>query len=392
MADGRHWLHEATYWLRHEANAELNVLLPAPGRVVAASVDGIEVSPLQPDPSRLWLPLPRQSGVRWVRLRWIYDDEPLTAPHLDKPTLEDARDGPSIWTLHAPDGFRMERTGGTQLRSGVVRAAALDLYRAEAQAQIVKQLASEFASSAGEGSTRAELTAAQRRFFQYCRQAEHLLVAAPPRGTEETGPQGQPLEEWLAKLLEQNRDVTKNSEALEEIRSEAARLAEQVRPIRPIPEHPTMSALIHAEGARFAGVTRTRVGAGGTALPERGTPFGGQGGPEASAPVLVLTPIAERETRLALLGAGWWLALLVTLWILTLFPSLLKWTRPFWPEQLVLLGAFGWYLAGPRLVVLALLLAWTAVRLVRVSRLGVRLWNLWTANPEPTPISVVARG
>src|SRR5207248_10934548 len=73
VADGRHWLHEVTYWLRHEANAELSVVLPGAGRVVAASVDGIEVTPLQPEPTRLWLPLPRQPGVRWVRLRWICD-------------------------------------------------------------------------------------------------------------------------------------------------------------------------------------------------------------------------------------------------------------------------------------------------------------------------------
>ncbi len=190
VADGRHWLHEATYWLRHEANAELNVILPAAGRVVAASVDGIAVVPLQPQPdlTRLWLPLPRRPGVRWVRLRWVYDEEPLTAPNLTRPTLE----GTALVLRCGPSISRMASRLNNNAAWNCVRdsfAVALDLYRAEAQGQIVRKLAEEFADGKDDAETRSDLEAAQRRFYQYSRQAEHLLEGVPSGKGEEIGPE-----------------------------------------------------------------------------------------------------------------------------------------------------------------------------------------------------------
>ena len=344
VADGRHWLHEATYWLRHEANAELNVVLPAPGRVVAASIDGAAVAPLQPEPTRLWLPLPRNPGVRSVRLRWVYDEEPLTAPRLDRPVLEGARDGPVLWTVHVPDGFqtKQERDRGTDLRSGLARAAALDLYRAEAQAEIVRHLIAEMPAGPVEDAARSELAATERRFYQYCRQADELLALAP--STAEAGPDRQPLADWLARLHEQNRDLAKRSTDLKRIRDDAEHDAAQVRPV---PDTASISTT-PVNGTPLAVPGRLRVSAGGTALPERGTPFAGHGSPDAEPPLLRLTPDAEDEARAALLGAGWWLALLIGVSLLALMPAVLRWTRPFWPEQLLLLGLLGWCLAGPR--------------------------------------------
>jgi hypothetical protein len=388
VADGRHWLHEATYWLRHEANAEMNVVLPAPGRVVAASLDGIAVAPLQPEPTRLWLPLPRRPGVRWVRLRWVYDDEALTAPNLNRPILDGARDGPVLWSVQAPNGFQATQVKGPDLRSGLARAAVLDLYRAAAQAEIVRQLIGELPAGDVEG-TKSEFAAAQRRFYQYCRQAEHFLGAAPA-DTEDVGPDRQRPTDWLAQLLEQNRDLCKRSVDLERIRDEAERQAEQVRAVRPVPE-PAPSSRSAAEPTRFAGMGRSRVGASGTALPERGTPFGGCAGPDAAPPVLRLTPESETETRAALLGASWWLGLLTAVWLLTLLPPVLRWTRPFWPEVLLLLGALGWYIAGPRSVPVALLTAWAGVRLVRVARFGLLLWHRWTVRVSTVGSGAAAR-
>jgi hypothetical protein len=384
VADGRHWLHEATYWLRHEANAELNVALPAPGRVVAASVDGAAVTPLQPEATRLWLPLPRRPGVRWVRVRWVYDDEPLTSPRLDRPVLEGARDGPVLWTIHAPDGFEMKQARGADLRSGLIRAAALDLCRAEAQAEIVQQLTRELPAGAVDDATRHELSAAQERFYQYCRQAEHLLA-----GAEDAGPDARPVAEQLARLLDQNRERARRSHESEEIRKTADRRADTVRPVRPVPEAASTSA--SPDGTRLPGAVAIRVGAGGLTVPERGTSFGGHGGPDATAPVVRLTPESERDTRAALLGAGWWLALLAGVWLLTLMPAVLRWTRPFWPEQLLLLGAVGWYLAGPRPVPLALLAAWAGVRVLRIGRFAVRVWHAWTTGANPAASAAAGR-
>ena len=393
VADGRHWLHEATYWLRHEANAELNVVLPAPGRVVSASVDGIEMSPLQPEAARLWLPLPREPGVRWVRLRWLCDDEPLTAPNLDRPTLEGARDGPTLWTVHIPDGFQTKQSAGTNVRSGLTRAAALDLHRAEAQLRIIRHLVRTYDD---DGSVSSDLSAAQRRFYQYCREAEHLLAVAPAGGAGETGPAKQPLGDWLAELKKENRDLpsqtAQRATELEAIRAKAEQQTDHVRPVRPVHEPIAANRGSHGEALRFAGMTRNRAGAGGSALPERGTPYSGQGGPESAVPVLVLTPSTEHENRSALLAACLWLALMTTVWFLSLMPSLLRWTRPFWPEQLVLLGALGWFFVGPRPMVLALLTGWAAVRLVRVGRLGVRLWHAWTMENSAMASGVMPRG
>jgi hypothetical protein len=381
VADGRHWLHEAAYWLRHEANAELTVVLPGAGRLVGASLDGVQVAPVQSEPTRLWLPLPRRPGVRCLRIRWTYDDEPLTAPNLDAPLLEGAREGRTLWTIHAPDGFSVENTAGAKLRSGPDRVAALDLYRAEAQWQIVQRLAAEFTDGTADAETYSELSAAQRRLYQYCRQADRYLALVPDSGAGETGPEGQPLGDWLNHLLKQNSDTAAASADLEKIRSEAERLAEQVRPVRPqLEESVAIGLATHPEAARLAGMRLTRAAAGDTALPERGTTSAAHADPGATAPVVVLRPAAQRASREAFLGAGLWLALLMAAWAVTSIPSLLRWTRPFWPEQLVLLGAVGWYLAGPRPVVLALLLTWLCVRLAHVRRVGSRIWRHRTAS------------
>ena len=86
------------------------------------------------------------------------DEEPLTAPNLERPTLEGARDGPVIWTVHAPDGFHAKQEGGTELRAGLIRAAALDLYRTSAQWEIVQKLAKGFAGRVRDDQTQQDVT------------------------------------------------------------------------------------------------------------------------------------------------------------------------------------------------------------------------------------------
>ena len=105
VVDGQHWMHEARCWLRHEAHSDLNVDFPAPVRVVAAAIDGVEATPLQPGSSRLWLPLPGRAGVRCVRLRWLYEKaEPLDRPKLAPPRVVNAIEGPTLWTVLVPAG------------------------------------------------------------------------------------------------------------------------------------------------------------------------------------------------------------------------------------------------------------------------------------------------
>ena len=45
VAGGGRWLHEAVYWLRHEANTDLNLTFPADAEVLSLAVDGAETGP-----------------------------------------------------------------------------------------------------------------------------------------------------------------------------------------------------------------------------------------------------------------------------------------------------------------------------------------------------------
>src|SRR5262249_24568693 len=66
VPDGRRWLHEAIYWLHHEAPAELRVSWPGAVEVVGVVIDDNPVSVVQPEGGRLWLPLPGPAGIRRV--------------------------------------------------------------------------------------------------------------------------------------------------------------------------------------------------------------------------------------------------------------------------------------------------------------------------------------
>src|SRR5207248_9868267 len=70
VVDGRHWLLQAIYWLRHEANTDLAVALPDGATLLGVAIDDVEGPPSQPERGRLWLPLPGTAGTRRVRLRW----------------------------------------------------------------------------------------------------------------------------------------------------------------------------------------------------------------------------------------------------------------------------------------------------------------------------------
>ena len=109
VSDGRRWTHQATFWLFHDAGADLNVILPSGAEVLAITLDGESKTPLQPAPTRLWLPLPGGRGGRVVRLAWAFPADrqrtSLVPPFLEGPRLEDVADGPIVWTIHVPAGY-----------------------------------------------------------------------------------------------------------------------------------------------------------------------------------------------------------------------------------------------------------------------------------------------
>jgi hypothetical protein len=119
VVDQQRWLHEAVYTFRHEAGAELNFTVPEGAHIVSAALDGAVVSQLLSELPRLALPLPNRAGVRRLHLRWTYGAgrESLTAPNLDRPRLDGARDGPVLYAVLTPPGFESV-PGGTDLKPG----------------------------------------------------------------------------------------------------------------------------------------------------------------------------------------------------------------------------------------------------------------------------------
>jgi hypothetical protein len=351
VADGRHWLHEVVYWVRHSANSELNILLPKPGTVVAVAVDGVDVAPLQPELRRLWLPLPGRAGVRAVRIRWSYDPsaESLEHPLLQTPLLESSISGASVWTVFRPAGFEAIRGGVPAPQPGRARAAAASLCRAEAQLRTSAVLA----EGPHEGIT-TPLAAAQQRFYASCRQAEEALQLTDGDGGE-IGPNGESLSDWRDSLLEQNRALAKKNN-FEELRAEAERRADSTAASRTVPDESEAAGLAGLGFAKSRGP-----------LPDFGTPCYLTSRDAMLLPALTLRPVADRQIRNALVGSAALLGLLAVAGVIAFLPALRRRLRPFWPETLLLAGLVVWLWTGPTPAVLLFLAAGAAGRILELS-------------------------
>jgi hypothetical protein len=332
VGDGRRWLHEARFWLCHEAHANLILDFAAPARVLAASMDGVEASPKSQSDNgasdfgfqisrfnnRVWLHLPGQPGVRCIQVRWVYDPpEPLDHPNLTSPQLVGAIKGPTLWTIMVPPGWQAPPAGASGWL-GAAREAQLALWRADSQLHIIQDLSKERRERAGS----AALVAAQQRFDLCCRHARSALeldadIDAAP------GPQGQSLTDWLQSLEAKNRLL---KSAVRNPKAEA--------------QLPTSSF-----GLRIADVEA--VG---------GIPLSGQTLPGAEPPTLQLTSHQQQQRRQVLIASGQWLCILAAMWLVSILPILRTLLRLFWPEQIAILGLLGWRQAGLTSIVLSLLL------------------------------------
>ncbi len=351
VGDGRRWLHEARFWLGHEAHANLVLDFAAPARLLAASMDGVEATPKSEiqnlkSPSetgvsdfgfqissfnkRVWLHLPGQPGVRCIHVRWIYDPpEPLDHPNLAPPQMLGVPKGLTLWTIMVPPGWQASLAGGSGWL-GTAREAQLALRRADAQLHIIQDLTRERRDSVGS----AALAAAQQRFDNCCRHAQSALesdtdINAAP------GLQGQSLTDWLQTLEAKNRllkSATRNSKA-------EVQLANSDVGLR----------LTDFEG----------VG---------GIPLSGAALPGAEPPMLQLTAHQKEQKRQALIASGQWLGVLAVVWLVSTVPFLRSLLRLFWPEQIAILGLIGWHQAGLTLIVLSLLLLAVFVRAILLIR------------------------
>jgi hypothetical protein len=342
VVDGRRWLHEARCWLHHDGHTDVNLAFPAAARLLAAAVDGVDVTPSPSASSRLWLPLPGRPGVRCLRLRWMYDrPEPLDRPQLTAPRVADAVQGPTLWTVMIPAGWDANSGApAASLGSGATREAALALHRAAAQLHIRQTLAKQ-----GNARSAAALAEARRRFALHCRHARQAFAQGGERG-HVLGPKGQSLIDWLRELeaaggTDADKETGRQGDKEKETESSFS-----LSPCLPVSLSETS-----------------------------GVPMSWQAPAGAKPPLLQLTPISRQDTNQALAASAQWLGGLFIVWILSWSPFLLARLRSFWPEQIALAGLLGWHLAGLTSIVAALFLAAACGRAFLLVRALRGLWR-----------------
>jgi len=322
-AESGRWLHEAVYWLRHDPNTDLSMILPADAEVLSAAIDDDEAAPLQADPGRLWLPLTGRPAVCRVCVRWRYTAEDFSRPNLDRPKLQGAPDGPAVWTVSDPSGWRLEgKEDKTDLHGGLTAAAGAAWQRAEALLQISTALAQQ----AAEGGASAPLADAQRRFYAECRRAREELDASAD-GAAPGWPDGRTPKQTLLDLLDRNEKLAKDRH-FEGVRAAA-------------------EAAVETAGPGLAGEAPSWYA--------EGTPLYAWSASGIAAPKAVLTRGGGRRLS-PWAASAVWLALLGLIGLLSLAPSAAAWGRALWPEQIALLGLVGWWTVGGLTLVVVLLL------------------------------------
>jgi hypothetical protein len=232
-----------------------------------------------------------------------------------------------------------------------VGAAALDLARAAAQLRLVALLLDRAGDASG-SALGGQLAAAQDRFEQHVRRAEHQLTLQP--NSAGVGPEGQTLPAWLGQLREDDRKLTVTP-TFERLRAEAKSLTGPA---------PAMTQWV-------------------VSPLEQGRPLYWQGLTPQATPLVRFIPEEAIRTRQA-----WTLS---TLLFVLLFAMWILW-RSFriaaWPEQLALLGCIGFILVGMTWGLFFLLLpgVWLAARVGQLvhwgkSFLGPKL------RPQPVPLA-----
>jgi hypothetical protein len=371
VADGYHWVYETTWWLFHEASTDLQVMIPPGAVVLGAAVDGLEVTPSQPEPgtTSLWLALPGGTGARRVQLRWRLEDpeNSLLRPSREEPHLVGLGGGPVLWSIQVPAGYTASLpVGGVGAGPGVARPssrAVLELSRAEAQLRLSEALARQI-QGRGDDFV-AQLTAAQRRFYQNSRYAEHWLVGETGPLTD-PGPNGLSLAEWRRQLEDRNEKLAKQYPGVAAIQGEAIRQARGDVAAAPVQAPELGEDRVQSYSATGAGPF---PGDSEDGFAERGTPLYWQAEvPGAAPPELTLTTDHSQQLRRALAASLLLGTLLVSVGLLSCVPGIVPRLRALWPEQVLLLGLLSWLATGPNLLVLFVLLLGVGTRLIVLSR------------------------
>jgi hypothetical protein len=351
VLDGRRWLHQATYWLYQEAGTHLGILLPHGATLTMATLDGSEITPLEVLSDRLWLPLTGNSGLRALRLRWVFHGgrESVDRPRLERPllknllTLPDDQRNSTVWTVHIPAGYRLDYSGAGAIQGNQVE---LLLGRTAALSRAI-QLFVQHPPGSADKAQRAFLLAAQTQFDRYGREAEYEL--ALPERLRGKLLHAEELDPRLRKLRAENRDFLR---------------AHQLDPIRSQAESRAASYLSAGSAVGGAGADPFATAEREELLGKQGTPTYWQVGEDPRAvPQIRLIAIEADQRRQALGYSALLLILLVLACILPAYPRAVSWLWSTWPEQLLLLGGLIWLLRGADVVAAFLILLGVIARL-----------------------------
>ena len=321
VMDGGRWRRQAVYWLRHEANTDLNLTFPADAEVSSVAIDGAETAPLQAEPRRLWMPLTGRPAVMpgprpvEIRRRRVGASQPRRPDHARSARGQSRLDRVRATGLGAGNPEPNERPTARPCpgRGPVVAAPEARFH-----------MSAVLASRASDGADGAALAETQRQFYAECRRCKQALEIAPAEPTS-GWPVGRGPLESLMDLLQRNKDLAEKRH-FESVRATAERQAEEAEPER--------TNLWEAKGRPL---------------------YARQDGGEP-APVLTLrrTELDQRQKAWTFTWIGLGILLLVELFSLSrTATTLLRFT---WPEQVALLGLVGWWAAGATWVVLGLLL------------------------------------
>jgi hypothetical protein len=224
------------------------------------------------------------------------------------------------------------------------------LVRAEAQVRLSSILAE--LAQRGVPSHTAQLTAAQDRFYQYCRFAEYDIDRATADSQSDRQAKLDLLKR-LRTLKDRNKEVA-TTLGFEKSRTEA----EQQGPLGQKSKSDALNTLV---------LDRSFGGAG--------TPFYATADSSTSLPKLKLVTARHQRIHHAWVSSSVIFIVMTGLWFLSFFPRVLQALSWYWPEVVLVLGCSGWFLVGPHSGFALFALVGAGGRLFRLGRGAINLAN-----------------
>jgi hypothetical protein len=320
--DGR-WIHQATFLIFAKSGTNVHLALPRDSRVLALALNDQTLSARQTTAEKLRVPLSGSPGPYWLRLRWQFQNEPLTHPNLARPILDGMPlPGVHLGTLFVPLGYDVH---------GAQQGRDLAFFRARAELELSRLLGDvEIGKPKLTYGADQKLFEAQERFSWYCRLAEL-------RATRSGLPH-----QAIQDLRRQNILLMTKLEK-EKIRLQAE------KDVLSLVQGKMKSDAIGSNSL----FSLSQEGGSISWSSENG-----------ELPALTLIPRSEEETQSALIASEVLLLILVGLGILSCLPRTIASLQKLWPEQLLLLAWIGWYFLAISAICLALVVIGVSARII----------------------------